>query len=79
MTGLGLHLARPASSFGAQQGEKLKAVDCLKRSQINRAAADHTPVNLPTWGHFGAISRSFQEVGVPDSPANAKAGSKDAH
>ena len=44
----GPHMADPAFGFRAPQGEKLRAVGDLKRSQTNRAAALRTPVSLPT-------------------------------
>ena len=56
----GSQLANPAFRFGAQQGEKLRAVDNLKRSQTDRATAIRTPVNLPIWGHFAAVIRTFK-------------------
>ena len=65
ITGEGPQLVNPAFRFGVQQGEKLRAVDDLKRSQTNRAAAIRTPVNLPTWDHFSAVIRTFQEEKRP--------------
>ena len=49
MTADGPQFANLAFRSGAQQGEKLGAVDDLKRSQANRAVAIRAPVNLPTW------------------------------
>ena len=68
----------PAFGFGAQQGQKLRAVDDLKRCQTNRAAAIETPVNLPIWGHFSATIRTFRESGVQGNLSMAKADHKDA-
>ena len=38
----------PAYRFGAQQAEKLRAVDDLKRSSANEATSVLTPINLPS-------------------------------
>ena len=75
----GPQLANPAFRFGVQQGTKLRAVDDLKRSQTNRAAAVRTPVNLPTWDHFSAVIRSFHEKGMSENLAMAKADHRDAY
>ena len=72
-------LANPAFRFGAQRGGELRAVGDLKRSRTNRAAAIRTPVNLPTWGHFAAVIRTFQGKGAKENLATAKAGNKDAY
>ena len=79
VTNEGPQLANPAFRFGVQQGDKLRAVDDLKRSQTNRAAAVRTPVNLPTWDHFSAVIRSFQERGLSENLAMAKADHRDAY
>ena len=79
ITGEGPQLVNPAFRFGVQQGEKLRAVDDLKRSQTNRAAAIRTPVNLPTWDHFSAVIRTFQEAKMSEGLAMAKADHRDAY
>ena len=40
--------ANPAFRFGVQQGQKLRAVDDLKRSATNDATFVATPINLPS-------------------------------
>ena len=77
--GEGRQLVNPACRFGAQQGEKLRAVDGSKRSQTNRSAAIRAPVNLPTWDHFSAAIRTFQEEHLPEKLAAAKADHRDAY
>ena len=57
----------------------MRAVDGLKRSQTKLAAAIRTPVNLPTWGQFAAVLRTFQEGGLRGNLAIAKADYKDAY
>ena len=79
MTEEGPQLANPAFRFGVQLGSKLRAVDDLKRSTTNRAADVRTPVKLPTWGHFSAVIRSFQERGLPGNLAMARADHRDAY
>ena len=61
ITGEGPQLVNPAFRFGVQQEEKLRAVDDLKRSQTNRAAAIRNPVNLPESERFSAVIRTFQK------------------
>ena len=73
VTGLDPQMVNPAFRFGARQGEKLRAVDDLKRSPANRAAAVQTPVDLPTWGHFTTIFRQLQGAGIPECLAAATA------
>ena len=77
--GKGPEMANPAFRFEVQQGGKLKAVGGLKRNQTNRAAAVRTPVNLPTWGHFAAGIRTFQEKGPSGNLAIATADHKDLY
>ena len=48
----------------------------LKRSRTKRAAAIRTPVNLPTWVHFAAVTRTFQERGATEILDLAKADHK---
>ena len=58
----------------AQQGGRLRAVDFLKRSQTNRAAAIKTPINAPTWDHIAAVIRTFQGKGLSGNLATALEG-----
>ena len=44
-----------------------------------KAGAIQTPVNLPTSGHFSAISRVFREAGFAECLAMAKADHRDAY
>ena len=60
-------------------GGGLRAIDALKRRKTNRAAAIKTPVNLPTWGQFAAVIRTFQEGGAKESLSMAKADHKVAY
>ena len=69
----------PAVRFGARQGQKLRAGEYLRRNQTNRAAAIKTLVNHPTWEHFSAIIRTFQEMGAGGNLATTKADRKDAY
>ena len=48
-------LANPAFRFGVQQGQKLRAVDDLKRSATNDATFVATPMNLPSWDHIAQM------------------------
>ena len=61
--GGGPQLVNPAQRFGVSWGEKLMAVGNLKGTQTNCAAAGRTPVYPPTWDHFAAVIRYFQEWG----------------
>ena len=79
VTAEGPQLANPAFGFVVQQGEKLRAVGDFKRSQTNRAAAVRTPVNLPTWGHFAAVIRCFQESGTQEGLARVNADHREAY
>ena len=54
-----------------------RAVEDLKGSQTNRAAAVTTPVFL-IWGHFPAIFRMFREAGASDCLAMSNAAREDA-
>ena len=45
-------VANPAFRFGVQQGEKLRAVDDLKRSSTNDATLIATPLDLPSRDHI---------------------------
>ena len=75
----GPKLVYPAVRFGAQQGQKLRACEYLKRNQTNRAAAIKTPINRPTWEHFSATIRTFRARGAGENQAIAKADHKDAY
>ena len=72
----GPQLASPAFRLEAQQGEELRAVDDLRRSHTNRAAAIQTPVNLPPWGHFATVI-TFRDKGPEDSLSIAREGRMD--
>ena len=52
--------ANPASCFGVQQTDKFRAVDDLKRSSGNAAAAVHSPINLPLGDHLGQLCEFFR-------------------
>ena len=65
--------------MGPNKGAKLRAVDDLKRSQTNRAAAIRIPVNLLKWIHISAATGTFQESGAKRNLAMAKADHKDAY
>ena len=75
----GPKLVHPAVRFGARQGQKLRAGEFLRRNQTNRAAAIKTPVNHPTWEHFSATIRTFQERGAGENLATTEADHKDAY
>ena len=79
MTGLVPQLANPAFRFRVQQGEKLRAVGDLKRSQAHWAAAVQTPADVPTWGHFAAVFWQFQGEGIPECLVMAKADHREAY
>ena len=64
LTSSGPQLTDPPFRFGVERRSKLRAVNDLKRSLINRAAAAHTPIDLPTWGHFAAAFRTFEGAKV---------------
>ena len=76
MTGNGHQAVNLAFGFRFSQGDRLRAVGNLKRGKINRAAASHTPVNLPTCGRFAAVRRTFREGDVDRSSATAEADNK---
>ena len=79
VTGVGPQLTNPASRFGLQHGEKLRAVDDLKRRQADRAAAIQTPLKLPMRGHVAAIIQTFREKGTSGSLAMASAERRGAY
>ena len=79
LTGEGPQDVNPAFRFGAQQGEKLRAADDLKRSRANAAAAIRAPANLPLCDHFGAEVGMFQEGQTNGSTAFALAGHRAAY
>ena len=71
--------SEPVLQIRGTTGGELRAVDDLQRSQANGAAAIQTLANLPTWGHFAAISRLFQDAGAAGCLAMVEAGRRDAH
>ena len=73
-TGEGPGKVNPAFRFGVNQEEKLRAAGALKRSRTNAASAIHSPLNLPTWDHFAAVVRMFEEGRAAEGLAFAKAG-----
>ena len=73
LAGEGPQMVSPVLRFRATQGEKLRAIDGIRRSQTNRAAAVRTPENLPARGHFAAAVGYFRKGGTSTSRATAKA------
>ena len=73
-----LRVANPAFRFGAQQLDKLRAVDDLKRSATNAATLIKTPINLPSWDHLAQICLLFDQSGESRLLAIAKADRADA-
>ena len=71
--------ANPAFRFGAQQGQKLRAVDDLKRSATNDATFVATPINLPSWGHIAQMCALYYLRGDRRPLALAKADHADAY
>ena len=69
----------PAYKFGAQQAEKLRAVDDLKRSSTNEAATVLTPINLPSWDHIAEMCTFFRKQGETRPLAMSKADHADAY
>ena len=61
LIGMNPQIGIPASRFGPPQGDELRAVDDLERSQTNRAAAARAPVSVPTWDHSLAVIRVYRE------------------
>ena len=55
-------------------GEKVRAVGDHDGNRMNRAVAIQRPVNLPTWGHFAVTTGTFQDEGISESLAMARAG-----
>ena len=78
LAGEGPRLVNLTLRFGVQQGEDLRAVDDLKRSQTNRAAVVHAPMNIPAWDHFAAAIRPFHEAGPNENVAMARADNRAA-
>ena len=73
-----LVVANPASRFGVQHVDKLRAVDDLKESSTNEAAFVKTPIDVPSWEHI-AQTRALLESGGESRPlAVAKANHADA-
>ena len=71
--------ANPAFRFGVQQGEKLRAVDDLKRSATNEATFVATPINLPSWDHIAQMCSLYYLKGDRRPLAIAKADHADAY
>ena len=63
----------PAYRVGVRQGAKLRAVDGLRRSAADQAAATHTPTNLPPWDHIAHICELFGREGGQRPLAMAEA------
>ena len=55
--GLQVGSANIASTFGADQHEKLRACDDLRRSMVNLRTSVTTPITLPTWDHIAQLSK----------------------
>ena len=67
------------ASRGAQQGQKLRAVDVFKRSATNVAASISTPINLPSRRHLAQMCSLFQLKGDRRSLVVAMADRADAY
>lgn len=67
----------PARRSGAQQSDKLRAVDDLKRSLTNGAKAAYAPINLPSWDHIAQLCELRCFRGDSGPSALAKAGRTD--
>ena len=65
--------------FGVQQGEKLRAVDDLRQSRTNDATFINTPINLPTWDHFTALTTLLRALHPTAPLAMGKADHEDAY
>ena len=52
-----------AFRFGAEQADKLRACDDLRRSLTNSACRVHTTVKLVSWGHVSQLRRSYARDG----------------
>ena len=66
-----------AKRIGAQQSDKLRAVDDWGRGSTNGATAARTPMNLPSWYHVAQLCDSFRFRGGSRPLAMLKA--VDAH
>ena len=77
--GGGRQLVIPAPQFRVGQEAELGSVHDLKRRQTRKAAAKHTPLNLPTWDHLAVLTRYSQETGPDGSPVIAEAALKGAN
>ena len=54
----------PTYRPGAQQSDKVRAVDDLNGRSTNEAAAVHAPINLPSWNHLASITKKLRERGL---------------
>ena len=67
------------SGFGVRKGEKIIAVDGLKRGATNRTPAIHIPINLPPCSNIAQIFELFGRRGGHGPLAMAKADHADAN
>ena len=58
----------PACRFGAQQGRKLGASDCLRTSDANSATAIRAPGDLPLWATVLEQPMYLEKLGRPGNP-----------
>ena len=63
-----------AFCFGVEEGPKLRAIDGPKRSQTDKVAASHTPMNLPTRGHVAPAIRTCRKAALGGGLAASDAG-----
>ena len=68
-----------ASHSGAQQVDKLRAVDDLKKNPTSEATFMKTPINLPPWPRIAQMCALFDLKGESRLLAVAKADRADAN
>ena len=61
-------LTNTAYRFRAQQAEKLRAADDLKRSSTNEATAIHTPIDLASWDDLAQLCDLIRFSGQKNAP-----------
>ena len=69
----------PAYRFGAQQADKLRAVDDLKKSMTYEATATREPIDLLSWGQLAPMCMLFVSVGGKRPLPSAKADRADMY
>ena len=53
-----------AFRFGVSQGEKLRALDDLRRNMTNLCTTALTPITLPTWEHRAQIAKKTHHTNI---------------